>query len=138
RPCARSPVHFLRIPAARRKADQTGEMTRLVCTAARSGSHLGRGPGWSNQGPISTSPTASHSRRDEGLAVPPAVEPRRHVPVLRAEVSAIRRQPAGLQRLGFGTGWNEFRTNVNISNSAYDGNLTWRYGGVRLFFRASY
>lgn len=29
-------------------------------------------------------------------------------------------------------------TNVNVSNAAYDGNLTWRYGGVRLFFRASY
>jgi hypothetical protein len=39
---------------------------------------------------------------------------------------------------GFGAGWNEFRTNLNISNSAYDGNLTWRYGGARLFFRASY
>jgi hypothetical protein len=42
------------------------------------------------------------------------------------------------KNFGFGAGWNEFRTNVNISNSAYDGNLTWRYGGARLFFRASY
>ena len=42
------------------------------------------------------------------------------------------------KNFGFGAGWNEFRTNVNIDNSAYDGNLTWRYGGVRLFFRASY
>jgi hypothetical protein len=42
------------------------------------------------------------------------------------------------QHFGFGAGWNEFTTNVNISNNAYDGNLAWRYGGVRLFFRASY
>ncbi len=42
------------------------------------------------------------------------------------------------KNFGFGAGWNEFRTNVNISNTAYDGNLTWKYGGVRLFFRASY
>jgi hypothetical protein len=42
------------------------------------------------------------------------------------------------KHFGFGAGWNEFRTNVNISNSAYNGSLTWRYGGVRLFFRASY
>lgn len=42
------------------------------------------------------------------------------------------------KNFGFGAGWNEFRTNVNISNTGYDGNLTWRYGGVRLFFRASY
>jgi hypothetical protein len=42
------------------------------------------------------------------------------------------------KNFGFGAGWNEFRTSVNISNSAYDGNLNWTYGGVRLFFRASY
>ncbi|HEY1874093.1 MAG TPA: hypothetical protein VGG67_06800 [Steroidobacteraceae bacterium] len=42
------------------------------------------------------------------------------------------------KHFGFGAGWNEFRTNVNISNSAYNGNLTWRYGGARLYFRASY
>jgi len=42
------------------------------------------------------------------------------------------------KHFGFGVGWNEFRTNVNIDNPAYDGNLTWRYGGVRLFFRGSY
>ena len=42
------------------------------------------------------------------------------------------------KNFGFGAGWNEFRTNVNVDNASYDGNLTWRYGGVRLFFKASY
>jgi hypothetical protein len=42
------------------------------------------------------------------------------------------------KHFGFGAGWNEFRTNVSISTLAYEGNLSWRYGGVRLFFRASY
>jgi len=31
------------------------------------------------------------------------------------------------KNFGFGAGWNEFRTNVNIDNASYDGNLTWRY-----------
>lgn len=42
------------------------------------------------------------------------------------------------KNFGFGAGWNQFRTNLNIDNASYDGNLTWRYGGVRLFFKASY
>jgi len=42
------------------------------------------------------------------------------------------------KNFGFGAGWNESRTNVNVSSTGYDGNLTWRYGGARLFFRASY
>ncbi|HEY6823527.1 MAG TPA: hypothetical protein VI195_03750 [Steroidobacteraceae bacterium] len=42
------------------------------------------------------------------------------------------------KNFGFGAGWNQFRTNVNIDNASYDGNLNWRYGGVRLFFKASY
>jgi hypothetical protein len=42
------------------------------------------------------------------------------------------------KNFGFGVGWNEFRTSVNIDNASYDGNLAWRYGGVRLFFKASY
>jgi len=42
------------------------------------------------------------------------------------------------KNFGFGVGWNEFRTNLNIDNASYDGNLAWRYGGVRLFFKASY
>ena len=42
------------------------------------------------------------------------------------------------KNFGFGAGWNEFRTNVNINNASYDGTLTWRYGGARIFFRASY
>jgi len=33
------------------------------------------------------------------------------------------------KNFGFGAGGNEFRTNVNISNNASDGNLAWRYGG---------
>jgi hypothetical protein len=42
------------------------------------------------------------------------------------------------KNFGFGLGWNEFRTSVNVDNASYDGHLNWRYGGVRLFFRASY
>jgi hypothetical protein len=42
------------------------------------------------------------------------------------------------KNFGFGAGWNEFRTSLSINNSAYDGNLNWTYGGVRLFFRASF
>ena len=42
------------------------------------------------------------------------------------------------KNFGFGAGWNEFRTSVNIDNASYDGHLTWRYGGARLFFKASY
>jgi hypothetical protein len=42
------------------------------------------------------------------------------------------------KNFGFGVGWNEFRTSVNVDNAGYDGNLAWRYGGVRLFFKASY
>jgi hypothetical protein len=42
------------------------------------------------------------------------------------------------KNFGFGAGWNEFRTSLNIDNASYDGHLAWRYGGVRLFFRASY
>jgi len=42
------------------------------------------------------------------------------------------------KNFGFGAGWNSFRTTVNVDNASYDGNLTWRYGGARVFFRASY
>ena len=42
------------------------------------------------------------------------------------------------KNFGLGIGWNEFRTSVNVDNASYDGNLAWRYGGVRLFFKASY
>jgi hypothetical protein len=42
------------------------------------------------------------------------------------------------KNFGFGAGWNTFRTNVNVDNASYDGNLTWRYGGARIFFRMSY
>ena len=42
------------------------------------------------------------------------------------------------KNFGFGAGWNEFRTHVNIDNASYNGNLAWRYGGARLFFKASY
>jgi hypothetical protein len=33
------------------------------------------------------------------------------------------------KNFGFGAGWNASRTNVNVSSTGYDGNLTWRYGG---------
>lgn len=39
---------------------------------------------------------------------------------------------------GFGAGWNEFVTHVNVDSSSYSGNLYWRYGGARLFFRLAY
>ena len=42
------------------------------------------------------------------------------------------------KNFGFGAGWNQFRTHVNVDSASYDGNLAWRYGGLRLFFRASY
>jgi hypothetical protein len=42
------------------------------------------------------------------------------------------------KNFGFGLGWNQFRTSVNVDNASYDGHLDWRYGGARLFFRASY
>ena len=42
------------------------------------------------------------------------------------------------KNFGFGLGWNEFRTSLTIDNASYDGHLNWRYGGARLFFKASY
>jgi hypothetical protein len=42
------------------------------------------------------------------------------------------------ENFGAGVGWNEFVTHVNVTASEFDGNLYWRYGGVRLFFRLAY
>jgi len=42
------------------------------------------------------------------------------------------------KNFGVGAGWNEFVTHVNVSSSSFGGNLDWRYGGVRLFFRLAY
>ena len=42
------------------------------------------------------------------------------------------------KNFGFGAGWNQFRTNINVDNASYNGHLTLRYGGLMLFFRASY
>jgi hypothetical protein len=39
---------------------------------------------------------------------------------------------------GVGVGWNEFVTDLNVSANGFDGNLRWRYGGLRVFFRLSY
>lgn len=42
------------------------------------------------------------------------------------------------KNFGLGAGWNEFVTHVNVSASGFGGNLDWRYGGVRLYFRLAY
>lgn len=40
--------------------------------------------------------------------------------------------------VGFGIGYNEFETRVDVSGSRFDGRLRWRYGGARLFVTASF
>jgi hypothetical protein len=39
---------------------------------------------------------------------------------------------------GAGLGWNEFITHLNVDSSSFDGRLSWRYGGARLFVRMSF
>jgi hypothetical protein len=42
------------------------------------------------------------------------------------------------KNVGIGGGWNSFITNVNVDASKFNGNLNWRYGGVRLFVNLAY
>lgn len=42
------------------------------------------------------------------------------------------------KNFGVGAGWNEFVTNLDVSANGFNGNLRWRYGGLRLFLRVSY
>jgi hypothetical protein len=42
------------------------------------------------------------------------------------------------KNFGAGAGWNEFITHLNVDSSSFDGHLSWRYGGARLFFRLSF
>ena len=39
---------------------------------------------------------------------------------------------------GVGAGWNHFRTNLQVDGDRFDGDLTWKYGGARIFVTASY
>ena len=39
---------------------------------------------------------------------------------------------------GVGAGWNQFRTNLQVDGDRFDGDLTWKYGGARIFVTASY
>jgi len=42
------------------------------------------------------------------------------------------------KNFGIGAGWNEFITNVNVDRTSFNGNLNWRYGGLRVFVNFSY
>ena len=42
------------------------------------------------------------------------------------------------KHIGFGAGWNQFRTNVEVDGDRFDGELTWKYGGARIFVTASF
>ncbi len=39
---------------------------------------------------------------------------------------------------GVGAGWNQFRTNLEVDGDRFDGKLTWKYGGARIFVTASF
>lgn len=42
------------------------------------------------------------------------------------------------RHVGFGVGYNEFVTRLDVSSSRFDGDLRWRYGGARLFITGSF
>jgi len=42
------------------------------------------------------------------------------------------------QHVGFGAGYNEFVTRLDVSGSDFSGFLRWRYGGARIFVTASF
>jgi hypothetical protein len=42
------------------------------------------------------------------------------------------------KNFGAGLGWNEFITHLDVNSSSFDGRLSWRYGGARLFVRLSF
>jgi hypothetical protein len=50
--------------------------------------------------------------------------------------TTVRHMP--WKNFGIGAGWNEFVTNLNVSGPACNGNMRWKYGGLRLFLRASF
>lgn len=42
------------------------------------------------------------------------------------------------KHFAFGAGWNQFRTKVEVDGDRFDGELTWKYGGARIFVTASF
>ncbi len=42
------------------------------------------------------------------------------------------------EHVGFGAGWNQFRTKLEVDGDRFDGELTWKYGGARIFVTASF
>ena len=42
------------------------------------------------------------------------------------------------EHFGFGAGWNQFRTKLEVDGDNFDGELTWKYGGARIFVTASF
>jgi hypothetical protein len=42
------------------------------------------------------------------------------------------------KNVGFGAGFNEFVTKVDVNGNNFDGSLRWRYGGARIFVTASF
>jgi hypothetical protein len=42
------------------------------------------------------------------------------------------------KNFGIGAGWNEFVTSLDVSAGGFSGNLRWKYGGLRIFLRASF
>lgn len=42
------------------------------------------------------------------------------------------------EHFGFGVGWNQFRTKLEVDGDRFDGELTWKYGGARIFVTASF
>jgi hypothetical protein len=42
------------------------------------------------------------------------------------------------KHVGFGAGWNQFRTKLEVDGDRFDGELTWKYGGARIFVTASF
>lgn len=42
------------------------------------------------------------------------------------------------EHFGFGAGWNQFRTRLEVDGEHFDGELTWKYGGARIFVIASF
>jgi hypothetical protein len=42
------------------------------------------------------------------------------------------------KNFGVGVGWNSFVSDLNVDAGGFNGNLRWRYGGVRLYVRFSY
>jgi hypothetical protein len=42
------------------------------------------------------------------------------------------------KNFGVGLGWNTFVSDLNVDAPVFDGNLRWKYGGLRLYARFSY